>query len=268
MSAPLMTLHTDDSYFGVSSVPTPSPGRTEGGAETRSGVTAGAVSGGRGGGDGSVGLWEVEGAAWRHLRDPSRVVLRAGIPAAGPNEVLELCRQSKGSIYCVDTSMDGTLVASGGTDRMIRLLDPRGGSGRAAKVCKLDGHKDNVRCVRIDEGGTRVVSEQDVWGVSKLPSLDSAACSILLCLESYPQYLDSQVDGTLPFSLALFVRMLTRVLETASCVLLVTSKDENSTPLCHRVADAYSGPFGLRVRLMLSRGYSALVNLQSSMCCA
>ncbi|CAM9717737.1 unnamed protein product, partial [Discosporangium mesarthrocarpum] len=39
-----------------------------------------------------------------------------------------------------------------------------------AKICKLDGHGDNVRCVRIDEGGSRVVSGSSdgtlrVWDV-------------------------------------------------------------------------------------------------------
>lgn len=97
-------------------------------------------------------------AAWPVLRDPSRVVLRPGQAATGPNEILELCRQNKGSVHCVAAAADASLVASGGTDRMIRLLDPRAGGGQAAKICKLDGHGDNVRCVKIDEGGTRVVS--------------------------------------------------------------------------------------------------------------
>ena len=112
---------------------------------------------GAGAGAGSAGEEEAE-AAWANLRDPSRVVLRPGHAAAGPNEVLELCRQNKGSVHCVDAAADASLVASGGTDRMIRLLDPRAGGGPAAKICKLDGHGDNVRCVKIDEGGTRVVS--------------------------------------------------------------------------------------------------------------
>lgn len=147
MAAPLMVLHVEPED-GTTSLP---------------GVPRDTL-GGSGGSAGSDGLLPVygEGAAWKVLRDPSRVFLRPGVAAAGPNEVLELCRQNKGSAYCVDTSVDGSLVASGGTDRMIRLLDPRAGGGRAAKVCKLDGHRDNVRCVRIDEGGTRVVS-----GVSK-----------------------------------------------------------------------------------------------------
>lgn len=115
------------------------------------------AAGQAGRGEGNTSWWGNEGA-WSLIRDPSRVVLRPGVAAAGPNEVLELCRQKKGSVYCVDASVDASLVASGGTDRMIRLLDPRAGAGHAAKVCKLDGHRDNVRCVRIDEGGTRVVS--------------------------------------------------------------------------------------------------------------
>lgn len=136
MATPLMALRTrEEDVMGVDS---PARGANHGVRPTAS--------------------WGGEGP-WFHLRDPSRVVLRPGVAAAGPNEVFELCRQNKGSVYCVDASADAALVASGGTDRMIRLLDPRAGSGHAAKVCKLDGHKDNVRCVRIDEGGLRVVRE-------------------------------------------------------------------------------------------------------------
>eukprot|EP00903_Cladosiphon_okamuranus_P010963 g10354.t1 len=119
----------------------------------------------------TAAAYDEEGSAWDRVRDPSRVVLRPGHAATGPNEVLELCRQNKGSVHCVDAAEDASLVASGGTDCMIRLLDPRaGGGGHAAKICKLDGHRDNVRCVKIDEGGTRVVSGSSdgtirVWDV-------------------------------------------------------------------------------------------------------
>ncbi|CAM9958706.1 unnamed protein product, partial [Phaeothamnion confervicola] len=93
------------------------------------------------------------------------------------------------STYCIDVDAAGTLVVSGGTDRMLRLFDPRC-DGRGTKICKLDGHADVVRlvnfgrsavlfslspfrcssmllfcvrklmhrCVRLDENGTRVVS--------------------------------------------------------------------------------------------------------------
>lgn len=135
MAAPLMVLRTGDREV-----------------EAESAMTGG-LSSGR--------PWVGEGA-WFHIRDPARVVLRPGVASAGPNDVFELCRQNKGSVYCVDAWTDATLVASGGTDRMIRLLDPRAGSGPAARVCKLDGHRENVRCVRIDEGGTRVVSSSSM----------------------------------------------------------------------------------------------------------
>lgn len=136
MMAPLMTLRAEE-------------------AEAES--PSGGVRGDRGGGGTGGGAWWGRGSVWDNVRNPSRVVLRPGEAAAGPGEVFELCCQNKGSVYCIDSSVDASLVASGGTDCMIRLLDPRAGSGRAAKICKLDGHKDNVRCVRIDEGGTRVV---------------------------------------------------------------------------------------------------------------
>ncbi|CAM9252919.1 unnamed protein product, partial [Ectocarpus sp. 13 AM-2016] len=128
------------------------------------------LGGGQRQGAGAPWLSDEGEGGWTHLRDPLRVALRAGQAAAGPNEVLELCRQNKGSVHCVAAAADASLVASGGTDRMIRLLDPRAGGGQAAKVCKLDGHGDNVRCVKIDEGGTRVVSGSSdgtirVWDV-------------------------------------------------------------------------------------------------------
>lgn len=122
----------------------PAAGRQQGGGQQQ--------------GAGASWLSDEGEGGWPHLRDPLRVALRAGRAAAGPNEVLELCRQNKGSVHCVAAAADASLVASGGTDRMIRLLDPRAGGGQAAKICKLDGHGDNVRCVKIDEGGTRVVS--------------------------------------------------------------------------------------------------------------
>ncbi|CAM9121069.1 unnamed protein product, partial [Choristocarpus tenellus] len=116
------------------------------------------------------GLEGEHGDTWQLLRDPRRVLLGPGIAATGHGEVFELFRQNKGSVYCVDIDTQGTLVASGGTDRMIRLLDPRGEANGGGKICKLDGHGDNVRCVRIDEGGTRVVSGSSdgtlrVWDV-------------------------------------------------------------------------------------------------------
>lgn len=146
MAMPLMTLHAGE-------------GRADSGSPP--GAGAGAQlghGGGGGGGRGSGEVWWNREDLWDNVSDPSRVELRPGEAAAGPREVYELCCQNKGSVYCVDASVDASLVASGGTDCMIRLLDPRAGSRHAAKVCKLDGHKDNVRCVRIDEGSTRVVS--------------------------------------------------------------------------------------------------------------
>lgn len=131
------------------------------GSSCGSGSGNGSGSGsGNGIGAATAVAYDEERSTWARLRDPSRVVLRPGHAATGPNEVLELCRQNKGSVHCVDAAADASLVASGGTDRMIRLLDPRAGGGHAAKICKLDGHGDNVRCVKIDEGGTRVVSEE------------------------------------------------------------------------------------------------------------
>lgn len=172
MAAPLMVLRTGDGDgMGAGALPSSaSLGRVvngPGGQDWGLGSAGVGSSGSKGmgaGGVSSVPRWG-SGGPWFHVRDPSRVLLRPGVAAAGQGEVFELCRQNKGSVYCVDASVDAALVASGGTDRMIRLLDPRVGAGRVAKICKLDGHRDNVRCVRIDEGGTRVVSSVHAWWV-------------------------------------------------------------------------------------------------------
>lgn len=148
---------------------------------------------GRAGATAAVSPWwgDVDGGggAWAHLRDPSRVVLRPGQAATGPNEVLELCRQNKGSVYCVDAAADASLVASGGTDRMIRLLDPRAGGGVAAKICKLDGHGDNVRCVKIDEGGTRVVGDDVAVCSSRILIYSFVSAGEKCCMSCLASYL-------------------------------------------------------------------------------
>lgn len=71
MTAPLMTLRIDQEDDG-------------GGARAMDVVEG--VGGGGGGGRGEREGYE-ENAAWLHLRDPSKVVMRPGVAAAGPNEV-------------------------------------------------------------------------------------------------------------------------------------------------------------------------------------
>lgn len=58
------------------------------------------------------------------------------------------------SIYCVDTDPQANLVVAGGTEKLIRLWDPR----TQEKLMKLRGHKDNVRAVKLSRDGTQCVS--------------------------------------------------------------------------------------------------------------
>lgn len=204
MSAPLMVLRAgggggeaDEGGTGAGAGAGASWGGRRTSSSAKLAVDAAADSSQAGGEDGkgragaaAVSPWwddaDGEVGAWAHLRNPSRVVLRPGQAATGPNEVLELCRQNKGSVHCIDAAADASLVASGGTDRMIRLLDPRAGGGAAAKICKLDGHGDNVRCVKIDEGGTRVVGVVMFRFVldGKLPSFATASDDVCACFVS------------------------------------------------------------------------------------
>ena len=58
------------------------------------------------------------------------------------------------SIYCVDTDPAATIVAAGGTEKQLRLWDPR----TQEKVMKLRGHKDNIRAVKLSDDGRQCVS--------------------------------------------------------------------------------------------------------------
>lgn len=61
---------------------------------------------------------------------------------------------SKGSIYALSMKEDGSLIAAGGTDAVVRLFDPR--SGR--KVMKLKGHTDIIRSLLVNREGTHLLS--------------------------------------------------------------------------------------------------------------
>ena len=58
------------------------------------------------------------------------------------------------SIYSIDTNPNGTIVAAGGTEKQIRIWDPRS----QEKIMKLKGHKDNVRSLKVNAEGTLCVS--------------------------------------------------------------------------------------------------------------
>jgi WD repeat-containing protein 48 len=68
----------------------------------------------------------------------------APIPAKGHKE----------SVYALAMNDSGTLLVSGGTEKAVRVWDPRSG----AKQMKLKGHTDNVRALLLDPTGRLCLS--------------------------------------------------------------------------------------------------------------
>ncbi|XP_061349411.1 uncharacterized protein LOC133294694 [Gastrolobium bilobum] len=55
----------------------------------------------------------------------------------------------KESVYALAMNEGGTLLVSGGTEKVVRVWDPRSGS----KTLKLKGHTDNIRALLLDSTG-------------------------------------------------------------------------------------------------------------------
>ncbi|KAL7234922.1 hypothetical protein ACSBR1_018400 [Camellia fascicularis] len=55
----------------------------------------------------------------------------------------------KESVYALGMNDSGTLLVSGGTEKVVRVWDPRNGS----KTMKLRGHTDNIRALLLDSTG-------------------------------------------------------------------------------------------------------------------
>ncbi|XP_022745950.1 WD repeat-containing protein 48-like isoform X2 [Durio zibethinus] len=60
----------------------------------------------------------------------------------------------KESVYALAMNDSGTLLVSGGTEKVVRVWDPRTGS----KTMKLRGHTDNVRALLLDSTGRYCLS--------------------------------------------------------------------------------------------------------------
>ncbi|XP_057806683.1 uncharacterized protein LOC131021493 isoform X2 [Salvia miltiorrhiza] len=60
----------------------------------------------------------------------------------------------KESVYALATNDRGTLLVSGGTEKVVRVWDPRTGS----KTMKLRGHTDNIRALLLDSTGRYCLS--------------------------------------------------------------------------------------------------------------
>ncbi|XP_015060688.1 WD repeat-containing protein 48 [Solanum pennellii] len=60
----------------------------------------------------------------------------------------------KESVYALAMNESGSLLVSGGTEKVVRVWDPRTGS----KTMKLKGHTDNIRALLIDSTGRFCIS--------------------------------------------------------------------------------------------------------------
>uniref|UniRef100_A0A7I4BYF2 Uncharacterized protein n=1 Tax=Physcomitrium patens TaxID=3218 RepID=A0A7I4BYF2_PHYPA len=123
----------------------------------------------------------------------------APLPAKGHKE----------SVYALSMNGMGTILVSGGTEKVVRVWDPRTGS----KQMKLKGHTDNVRALLLDPTGrlwdlgqqrcihSYAVHIDSVWALASTPSFShvysgrdfsvyltdlSTRESILLCKEEHP----------------------------------------------------------------------------------
>ncbi|CDP08595.1 unnamed protein product [Coffea canephora] len=137
-------------------------------AEKNSNIVA---SGGLGG---EVFIWDLETALAPHSKssdatedDCSNGVCGSGSslpvslrPINSSNSISLHTTQSQGyvpiaakghkeSVYALAMNESGTLLVSGGTEKVVRVWDPRTGS----KTMKLRGHTDNIRALLLDSTG-------------------------------------------------------------------------------------------------------------------
>ncbi|GAB2287393.1 hypothetical protein Dimus_021771 [Dionaea muscipula] len=116
----------------------------------------------------------------------------------------------KESVYALAMNDSGNLLVSGGTEKVVRVWDPRTGS----KTMKLRGHKDNVRALLLDSTGrlwdlgqqrcvhSYAVHTDSVWALASTPTFSHVYSggrdlslyltdlvtreSILLCTKEHP----------------------------------------------------------------------------------
>uniref|UniRef100_A0A1I7T2C8 WD_REPEATS_REGION domain-containing protein n=1 Tax=Caenorhabditis tropicalis TaxID=1561998 RepID=A0A1I7T2C8_9PELO len=96
----------------------------------------------------------------------------------------------KDSIYSIATTPNMSIVLGGGTDKCIRVFDPRTND----KPIKLRGHTDNVRALLINDDGTRAISAGSdatirLWDIGQQLSIDT-------CIAHEEGVWTLQVDST------------------------------------------------------------------------
>lgn len=79
---------------------------------------------------------------------------------------------NKDSIYSLAMNSNGTIIASGSTEKKIRLFDPR----TTQKLMKLKGHSDNVRALILNRDGTQCLSASSdgtvrLWSIGQQRSI-------------------------------------------------------------------------------------------------
>ncbi|KAH1195992.1 Benzyl alcohol O-benzoyltransferase [Glycine max] len=83
----------------------------------------------------------------------------------------------KDSVYALTMNESGTILVSGGTEKVVRVWDARSGS----KTLKLRGHTDNIRALLLDSSG-RIFRLYDKLYLTDLQTRESS----LLCTGEHP----------------------------------------------------------------------------------
>jgi WD40 repeat protein len=118
--------------------------------------------------DGHVFMWDMERAAALTAAD---AVVEPFASAIG----------HKSSVYSVAVSNDASLLVTAGTERVVRVWDPRSG-GAVGKQFKMRGHVDNVKALLVaDDGRVCVSGSSD--GTLRVWDIGMRRCIKTLALE-------------------------------------------------------------------------------------
>ncbi|KAF9975992.1 hypothetical protein BGZ73_000157 [Actinomortierella ambigua] len=88
---------------------------------------------------------------------------------------------SKASIYALACNYNGSILATGSPEKVIRVWDPRSGK----RVTKFTGHTDNIRALLVSESGDTILSASSDTTI-KLWSLTAQRC-----ITTFTMYADS-----------------------------------------------------------------------------
>jgi WD repeat-containing protein 48 len=94
-----------------------------------------------GGLDGCIYIWDIEKLA-------ATAVNQSTSSSYYPRKM----GSQKQSIYSIAMNSTGSVLASGSSDKFIRVFDPRSGK----RSYKLRGHQDNIRSVIMNDDGNLV----------------------------------------------------------------------------------------------------------------